>query len=323
MHIVFEHREILPVTRYGGTERVLYWLMKYLVRAGVQVTLIGHPESRVEHIGVGLIAALPGEKDIRRLIPQSADLVHLTYAPAQEFPKPVLVTIHGNGKPGEVFHPNTVFVSQSHASQHGSDQYVHNGVDLEEYPYDPGTRRNASWENFLFLAKAKWKVKNLKGSVRACKQARKHLHIAGGRVWSLSPLIHSYGMADHAAKLELFKKCDALLNPVLWNEPFGLAMVEAMAMGLPVIGSPYGSLPEVIGETGGWVCRSQDEVVGLLRNRPSFQPEIVRDRVVKNFTAERMAQSYIAKYRAAIAGSLQKSAPRTLSERRAEELLQF
>ena len=45
-----------------------------------------------------------------------------------------------------------------------------------------------------------------------------------------------------------FWGCHALLFPIDWPEPFGLAMIEAMACGTPVIAYPFGSVPEVVDE---------------------------------------------------------------------------
>src|SRR5680860_460663 len=44
----------------------------------------------------------------------------------------------------------------------------------------------------------------------------------------------------------------ALVNPIQWPEPFGLAMIEALACGTPVIAFPSGAAPEIVrdGETG-------------------------------------------------------------------------
>ena len=52
MKITFEHAGVLPVTHYGGTERIIYWLMKGLVEAGHEVNLISIPES-VEYNFIG------------------------------------------------------------------------------------------------------------------------------------------------------------------------------------------------------------------------------------------------------------------------------
>ena len=51
----------LPVKHYGGTERVMFWLMKELVHLGHQPVLIGHPKSKVSEFGIELI---PIEKNL-------------------------------------------------------------------------------------------------------------------------------------------------------------------------------------------------------------------------------------------------------------------
>jgi len=178
MNILFQHTGPLPVLKYGGTERIIFWLMKELVRQGHNVYLIGHPHSKVKEYGIQLIVQKNSD-DWREQIPSNIDVAHLFYTPAWPLPCHLLVTIEGNGQPGEVFHPNTVFVSAKHAELHGSQSFVYNGLDIHEYPFTP--RAKSKWDNFLFLAKAQWKVKNLSDCVRACRQQKKHLAVAGGR----------------------------------------------------------------------------------------------------------------------------------------------
>jgi glycosyltransferase involved in cell wall biosynthesis len=45
-------------------------------------------------------------------------------------------------------------------------------------------------------------------------------------------------------KLELVGDSFALLNPIQWPEPFGLGMIEALAVGTPVVATLAGSAPE-------------------------------------------------------------------------------
>jgi len=65
-------------------------------------------------------------------------------------------------------------------------------------------------------------------------------------------------------KKERFQKAKALLFPTMWEEPFGLVMIEAMATGTPIIGFARGSVPEIIkdGETGFIVNPSNDDIRG-------------------------------------------------------------
>lgn len=322
MKIVFEHSGVLPVIKYGGTERIIYWLMQELVRLGHEVVLIGHKDSDVASIGATLIVR--AEEDWRKHIPRDADILHLFNSPPAGTEHPLMVTIEGNGRPGEVFHPNTVFVSRKHAELHGSEAFVYNGLALEEYPMV--RTREHKWENFLFLAKAKWSVKNLTHCKRACKKTKKHLHVAGGSCWwDFSPYTHYYGMVAQDGKLPLMKDMDALLWPVRWHEPFGIAIIEAFSQGMPVIASPYGSLTELARPETGILCSNYAEFEAAVdRRENSFMSEQIRSICEDEFSARVMAQSYLKLYEKVIKGEmLNPKAPATVSMNDPEALLPF
>ena len=296
MHIVFQHSTRLPVLKYGGTERIVFWLMKELASLGHNVTLIGHPESDVEKFGIALI---PKKENWQEQIPCSADIVHLSSNQTLDKDFPTLVMIQGNGKPGEIFPQNTVFLSKKHAQNHGAKYFIYNALDFSEYPF---YEKKSSWENFLFLAKASWKVKNLKSCLKACKKNKRHLHIAGGRALMPSRFVHNYGMVGGSEKHQLIQKCDALLWPVRWHEPFGIAVIEAMAYGLFVIASPYGSLPELINPQSGKIVQSEKELIDFMRAKPSFSPSKIRKYVEENFSITRLAKDYLKAYEKILRG---------------------
>src|SRR4051794_31762764 len=113
MHVVIYHEAIIPPQKYGGTERIVDWLAKALVTLGHRVTLIAKPGSHIP--GVELIPFDRKKNESwEELIPHSADILHLWATPHPNPKKPFLVTIEGNGRPGEKFHSNTVFVSRKH-----------------------------------------------------------------------------------------------------------------------------------------------------------------------------------------------------------------
>ena len=51
------------------------------------------------------------------------------------------------------------------------------------------------------------------------------------------------GEIDLHERVRLLHGAHALINPLAWDEPFGLVMAEAMACGVPVIATPRGSVP--------------------------------------------------------------------------------
>lgn len=303
MHVVFAHDQPLPVTTYGGIERIIYWLMRSLRHKGHKVTLIGHPSSQVEQHGIRLIAG--NHETWPNLIPEDADIVNLFFPWHQELSKPYICSIGGNGKPGEVFPQNTIFVSKSHAENHGAECFVYNGIDIEEYPSTLITNRNfdGAWKRFAFLAKASWKVKNLKDCVRAVKAAGKELHIGGGHAWTLSRKIHSYGMVNQQQKLKILSQSDALLWPVRWPEPFGIAMIEAMAAGLPVIASTHGSSKEIVIADVGVTCNHYNEFESVVANAPRhFNAHRIREYALEKFNADKMTDNYLKCYETVLNG---------------------
>jgi glycosyltransferase involved in cell wall biosynthesis len=295
MHIAIYHDACIPPRKYGGTERIIYWLAKALVQLEHQVTLIAQEGSHAP--GTRFIAiprSHPGSKmpPWEELIPEDADIVHLWSTP-QPFPKkPFLVTIEGNGQLGEHFHSNTVFVSRKHAENHGSQCFVHNGIDPSDFQSEPVR------DNYLvFLAKASWKVKNVKGACEVAKKAGIPLKIMGSRVRSWIPWrgIEYLGMVDDIRKRQVLKQARALLFPVRWHEPFGIAITEALASGCPVYGTPYGSLPEIVTPEVGHLSNRLDELVEAVLTQ-SIAPEKCIVRVHSGFTHLDMARRYLSLY---------------------------
>ncbi len=322
MKVCFVHSRPIPPATYGGTERILYWLIKELTKLGVECFLIGHKDSDLSGIGGKLIVQT--EEDWRKHIPYNIDLLHLFLTPDSSITDqfPTVVTIHGNGKPGEKFIQNTLFLSEKHAYNHGAEAFVYNGIDFSDYPYVP--KRVPDWKNFMFLAKASWKVKNLSHCIKSCRGAKKHIHIAGGRSYVPSRYVHNYGMIGQEKKLELLRSVDALLFPVRWHEPFGVAVIEAMSQGVPVIGSPYGSLPELIPEGTGIICQNYEELRAVVRDHHSFAPDLIREYAEKNFSSQVMASNYLKYYQRVLAGEkINSKLPETRCKNSAEKLLVF
>jgi glycosyltransferase involved in cell wall biosynthesis len=106
------------------------------------------------------------------------------------------------------------------------------------------------------------------------------------------------GYVDDGALAALMRRCDCFVFPSR-NEGFGLAVVEAMACGAPVVSSSAGSLPEVVGEGG--VLLSPDvetewvRVISRVLGEPGYRAEL-RSRAVERagqLSWDRAAEMYI------------------------------
>ena len=280
-----------PLHGYGGTERVAYWLAKAQAELGHRVRFLCRAGSALPFAET---LELPsGFSDLSPYIPEGVEMVQLYGTPRFRLDYPFLVNIGGNGKPGEDYAPNTVFVSRNHAERHGWTEFVWNGVDLGDYPL----RRKRGGDYALFLAKASWRVKNLAGAIAICQEAGLPLHVAGGRAACWRRGVRSFGEVDGQKKLELLAGARALLFPVIWDEPFGLAVVEALASGVPVVATPRGALPEILSAECGVVADSHEGLCQGLARAAGFEPEACRARVEAKFTHIHMAQGYEEYYK--------------------------
>ncbi|MDX1991237.1 MAG: glycosyltransferase [bacterium] len=105
-----------------------------------------------------------------------------------------------------------------------------------------------------------------------------------------------------------YQAMDALVLPSLtrpnWKEQFGRALVEAMASGVPVIGSDSGAIPDVIGDAGLIVpegnTRALAEALYRLMNDSGLYAQLWqagRQRMLDHFTHEQVAAATVAFYR--------------------------
>ncbi len=299
MKILIAHKSIIPVTDYGGTERVIWYLGKELSKLGHAVTFLVNKGS---YCDFAKVIFMDPTKSLKAQIPEETDIVHFNFFPSEQITKPYVITMHGNVNDGRKFDLNTIFVSLNHAERFCSKAFVHNGMDWDEYQ-KPFLKNKRSY--YHFLGNAAWRVKNVRGSINIIHQTKKEtLKVLGGTRlnfnmgfrFTTSPRIKFYGMVGGAKKFSLLNGSKGLIFPVRWHEPFGLAITESLFFGCPVFGTPYGSLPEIVNSEVGYLSAKSVELKEAIENRNNFSAKICHEYALEKFNSKNMALQYLEKY---------------------------
>lgn len=125
-----------------------------------------------------------------------------------------------------------------------------------------------------------------------------------GRV-TIDPRVQSSAMPDTVRAVDVIV-LPSLTTPT-WKEQFGRILIEAMASGIPVIGSDSGEIPWVIGNAGLIVPEGDASALGKALSRLVHDPglrdrlgQVGRQRVLDRFTHARIAEATVDAYRQAL-----------------------
>jgi glycosyltransferase involved in cell wall biosynthesis len=333
--------ESVPPRGYGGTERVVWWLTEELVRRGHDVTLFASGDSRTHAHQVALVERSLRLHGADRLVDAFAlhlaaaqtvrdraddfDVIHshIDYAafPAlTECATPHVHTMHnrldvdGLAEAHRAFPVPLVSISQSQRAPLPDAPWVatvHHGLPIEHY------RVGRGGDYALYLGRIS-PEKRPDAAIRIARAAGVRLVIAAKidpaeRRYHdevIAPLLAAgdgveyIGEVGDADKVALLGGARALLNPVLWPEPFGLVMIESLACGTPVLGRRCGATPEIVDDGVTGVVADDDEaLVEALAHTDRFDRAACRRRVERDFTVERMTSAYESVYRTLIAAA--------------------
>jgi glycosyltransferase involved in cell wall biosynthesis len=294
MHIALYFHGRVPVHGYGGTQRVVVWLARGLAQLGHRVTLLAAKGSQIPGVAIVELDARATSRpgfDLTPFLPGSLDLLH-AHAPLSAPPDcPHVFTLHGNLRPGRTPRPNTIFLSADHARRHGARAFVYNGVDPSEFVF-----RRVKSEYDLFLGRLH-SVKGYRWAMAGAKRSGKRLLVAGGWRLSLRRSLRFVGAVNGERKADLLASAACLWMPALWDEPFGLTLVEAMMSGTPVLGTRRGALPEVVTDEVGALGDTLEELIGLRSTIERRDPGACRARAERWFSHTGMAEEYVRMYR--------------------------
>ena len=313
----------IPVSFYDEKTRVVWWLGKALVELGHNVSFLVRKKSECHFANVLIYN---DKKPLVAQIPDDTDLVHFHDTPSESVPFPYLITEHDNIAAPHDLDPNTVFLSDSHARLHGSTAFVYPGVDFSEYSVpEIGARR--IW--FHFLGNASKRDRNVRGAIDLAGRVEARLHVIGGTRVNfrqglnipLSPTARFHGTLSPDGRDALLNASKGMIFPVLWAEPFSLAVVESLYFGCPIFGNPYGALPEQLGKklTGknvplpdgavdafysdyGCLTTNKAELIEAMKNTQDFDRQKCHEYAVEKFSSLRMAEDYVRLYEQVLVG---------------------
>ncbi len=328
--------ESVPPRLYGGTERVVSYLTEELVALGHDVTLFasGDSETRARLVA-GSPHALWRDPQVKDTLPHHVRLLELVFREVERFDVlhfhtdyvhfpllrhyrvPAVTTLHGELQPYDVaalLHawPEVSLVSISDDQRRPVPDAnwratVHHGL-----PRDLFSLHERPGEYLAFLGRMS-PQKRVDRAIKIACRAGVPLKIAAKiypeeheyfetsikpLLQRSAPLVEFIGEIGGHEKEEFLGRARALLFPIDWAEPFGLVMIEAGAVGTPVIAWRRGSVPEVIvdGLTG-FIVSDLDEAVEAVGRIDRLDRRTCRREFERRFEAGRMARDYVQVYR--------------------------
>jgi len=108
------------------------------------------------------------------------------------------------------------------------------------------------------------------------------------------------GLLQGADLTNAIARASVLLFTPLWDEPFGLAAIEAMACGLPIAAVENGAIREVAGDVARYAGVNAGELAEALKEAIGIPRRSARERVERLFTLERMLVAYEGLYGRAV-----------------------
>jgi glycosyltransferase involved in cell wall biosynthesis len=140
---------------------------------------------------------------------------------------------------------------------------IYNGIDFRK-SVTIGPATSGSTRNVVFVGNT-LETKGFLDYVRMAKVLKglqNTQFLAVGHGVSIDP-VKAIGYVSKKDLSSILKEAAVVVYPSLWDEPFGLVPIEAMAMGKPVVAYSVGGVPETItdGKTGFLVPRGEYKIL--------------------------------------------------------------
>lgn len=326
----------VPPRKYGGTERVIFYLIKGLKEKGHEPILLGPGDSKpgcelipIVKKGIFFPRTKDGlaafQKDVKSIhkntakilkeIFPSVDIIHSHDIDIQQFEvSPNLTTIHGpilirqldyyTKRKGLFF----ASISKNQQEAYPDLQWVgavYNGEDPKEFPVIKQP------EDYVCFIGRFDREKNPHLAIELAINYGIKIKLAGKidylgddyfkaevKKYFRHPLVEYLGELDRKQAINLLSKARLNLHPTGFREPFGLTVLEAAYCGTPTMAIARGSMPELIeeGKTGLLV---EDLVEGYHQIEELFtmDREYIARRARRLFNYQVMAKQYVRAYK--------------------------
>ena len=330
----------VPPPSHGGTEWMVYHLTERLAQRGHSVELFASGDSQVRvplHAVVekatlttdGMTTYLDKEYETRNtasLYRQAArfDLIHAHWPTLAPYfttftDRPTVITYHYIERHLHEYYrenfPNLHAVCLSHAQAvmlgDPTLPVVPNGLDTSRIPFCDRP------DDYFIIVGRIVPNKGIAEAIRIARAASVRLVIVGAvspyLPWSrtyfekeVAPSIDGdrvrwYEELPNDETLRLVARARGFLFPLAWEEPFGLAVAEALATGTPVLTYPKGSMPELVTHgKNGFLAQSEQEMSTLIPQVGQIDRKVCRGGIESGYGLERMIDGYEQVYRSVL-----------------------
>jgi glycosyltransferase involved in cell wall biosynthesis len=320
----------VPPPRYGGTEAVIDRLARGLIGFGHEVLLCTtgdstagvrrhalYDEARTEAIGM-IVPELCHVIDAREAA-ATADVIHdhtITgglLAGTEDGP-PTAVTHHGpfDASFARIFSAvaaRAAVVAISAAQAGGAEpgtiaRIIHHGVETERIPVGQGQGGYLAFLGRITPAKGIAEAIAMARAVgrplrigAKCREPEERAYFDAVVRPQLGPDIEYLGELDETEKYDLLGNAAGLLNPIQWDEPFGLVMIESLATGTPVLTLARGAAPEIVDDgVTGVLATDCDGLLARLAAVEGLDRTACRVAAETRFSSARMVAEHLALY---------------------------
>lgn len=293
-----------PAKDSMGSERIIERVTKGLLELGHEVVMKVNQPSEPFNLA-------PIVSDV----PKDCDILHFhgwdPFASKNEYDSygiPYVITMHGGGMETDARwmesvsrNPNIICVSKFISDRLKCPAYVWSCADPQEFKFN-----SQKGDYFLWMAGTDWgEGKGLFSTIAMAKKLRFRLKIAGtgknkeiiNQIKSLCDnKIEYVGALNGKEKAEALAFAKALILLTKLPDACPATVSEALISGTPVIGSNFGSMPELITDKTGFVCKNDSEFARAINSIQKINPYDCVKYALENFNYTVAAEKYLQYY---------------------------